>query len=408
MPNAESHHPIWLRRFFLFWRAILWVSLAVSIYESIAIDPALLGSWRGAAFLLVVAGFLLCYELFERSDVRRGMRWPLPYWQALLYLIYQLACVEILLHYSPSFLGALLALMGQVFSALPRRKWLVPIGAIAVVASVPMGLADSLLAGDLSGLIGFGFFMATWVALAIFIGALFHERHQRECLIDELKQAKDDLERYALQSQELAALRERARLGREMHDSLGHALVVVNVKLEAAQRLYAVDARRGDAELEQTRELVRSTMGELRRSLANLRAELPHHQDLPQALRQIADDVRARTRLAICCAAPADLAPLPPEISEALWRVAREALMNIERHAGASRADVALECHADGVVLRVSDNGAGVDAAGLARRGHYGVTGMRERVEALGGSFRIAAQPGGGTLVEARVPVGEP
>jgi signal transduction histidine kinase len=82
-----------------------------------------------------------------------------------------------------------------------------------------------------------------------------------------------------------------------MHDSLGHALVVVNVKLEAAQRLYAVDVPRGGSELEGIRALVRETMAELRRSLANLRAALPDHHDLSAALQRMADEIRARTAL---------------------------------------------------------------------------------------------------------------
>jgi signal transduction histidine kinase len=194
-----------------------------------------------------------------------------------------------------------------------------------------------------------------------------------------------------------------------MHDSLGHALVVVNVKLEAAQRLYAVDARRGDGELEATRALVRATMADLRRSLADLRSPLPDHHDLPAALARLAVEIRARTSLEVTCYAPADLhqagAQLAPEATESLWRVAREALSNVERHAAAGCAALILERQNGALILRVTDDGSGVAAADLARPGHYGITGMRERVEALGGTLHIAAQPGGGTLVEARVPL---
>src|SRR6185369_4521562 len=113
------------------------------------------------------------------------------------------------------------------------------------VAGVPMGLYDAIASSQWSELVSFVFYLAIWVGIGAFVSVLFHERAERERLIAELHKAKDDLEQYAIQAEELAALRERARLAREMHDSLGHALVMVNVKLEAAQRLYAVDTGRG-------------------------------------------------------------------------------------------------------------------------------------------------------------------
>jgi signal transduction histidine kinase len=272
-------------------------------------------------------------------------------------------------------------------------------------------LIESISASSWGDIVSFLFFMVLWIGLAVFISILFYERHQRERLIVDLRKAKEQLEHYAIQAEELAALRERARLAREMHDSLGHALVVVNVKLEAAQRLYAVDATRGDAELEATRMLVRETMAELRRSLTNLRAALLDQQDLPAALQRIAEDIRARSSLEITCSVQPELSSgatkLAPETTEALWRVAREALTNVERHAAAASAALTVERMNGTLILRVVDDGSGVAPADLARAGHYGITGMRERVEALGGTLLVAARPGGGTLVEAHLPVVE-
>jgi signal transduction histidine kinase len=95
---------------------------------------------------------------------------------------------------------------------------------------------------------------------------------------------------------------------------------------------------------------------------------------------------------------------LAPEATESLWRVAREALSNVERHAAAGCATLTLERQNGALILRVTDDGSGVTASDLARPGHYGITGMRERVEALGGTLQIANRPEGGTLVEAVVP----
>ena len=151
-------------------------------------------------------------------------------------------------------------------------------------------------------------------------------------------------------------------------------------------------------------------MAELRRSLADLRAPLTDHHDLPAALERLAGELRARTHLDLSYSAPAALraegAALPPAVTESLWRVAREALSNVERHAAAGSAELTLERQNGAIILRVADDGSGIAPADLARAGHYGITGMRERVEALGGTLRVGPRPGGGTLVEARVPVG--
>jgi hypothetical protein len=97
------------------------------------------------------------------------------------------------------------------FKSLRIRQWPLPLGAISAVAGVPMGLYDAIAASHWSELVGFVFFLASWVGIGAFVSVLFHERAERERLIGELHKAKDDLEQYAIQAEELAALRERAR-----------------------------------------------------------------------------------------------------------------------------------------------------------------------------------------------------
>jgi signal transduction histidine kinase len=411
MSETISQQPRWMRRFSIFWRVILLTAFGLAIFAAFEDDPALFSTWRGAMMVLLVGSYLAVYEWYERIEVRRSGHWPVPYRTVLLYLAVQLAIMIPLFQFNSGFTGPVFMLMGQVVSSLPVRKWPIPLAAIMVLGGAGGGLIESVYASSWGEIVSFLFFMVLWVGLAVFISILFYERHQRERLIVDLRKAKEQLEHYAIQAEELAALRERARLAREMHDSLGHALVVVNVKLEAAQRLYAVDATRGDAELEATRMLVRETMAELRRSLTNLRAALLDQQDLPAALQRIAEDIRARSSLEITCSVQPELSSgatkLAPETTEALWRVAREALTNVERHAAAASAALTVERMNGTLILRVVDDGSGVAPADLARAGHYGITGMRERVEALGGTLLVAARPGGGTLVEAHLPAVE-
>jgi signal transduction histidine kinase len=252
--------------------------------------------------------------------------------------------------------------------------------------------------------VNLGFTLGIVVLIGLMISQLVGQRHELMWLVGELRQAKAATEASAAEQEELAVLRERTRLAREMHDSIGHALVLVNVKLEAAQRLYARDPARGDAELETTRGLVRETMAELRRSLANLRGPLPDHHDLPAALRRLAAEVSARGRIAVSAEGDLHAPGPPPAVAEALWAIAREALRNVERHAAAASATIRLDGGAGCWRLLVSDDGSGVRPADIERPGHFGVLGMRERAEALGGSLTIARRPGGGTVVEARLP----
>ena len=189
-----------------------------------------------------------------------------------------------------------------------------------------------------------------------------------------------------------------------MHDNIGHALVVMNVKLEAAQLLYARDAARGDAELEATRTLIRSTMAELRRALSDLRAPVTDHDNLTTALGQLAQEIQARSGISVTCCIALELPMLPAEAREALWYVAREALTNVERHAAAASVTLILEQQLDGWLLWVVDDGSGITADDLGRPAHYGLVGMRERMQAIGGTLRIERGVGGGTIVEARLP----
>jgi signal transduction histidine kinase len=178
----------------------------------------------------------------------------------------------------------------------------------------------------------------------------------------------------------------------------------MNIKLEAAQLLYARDPARGDAELEATRELIRTAMAELRRALADLRAPAAQHDDLPGALRRLAHELQSRTGIAVTCSIAGDLPSMPVEAREAIWYVAREALTNVERHADAASLTLSLEFQHDGWLLRVVDDGAGMSLKDLRRPDHYGVQGMRERMKEIGGRLDIGRAASGGTVVEARLP----
>ena len=96
---------------------------------------------------------------------------------------------------------------------------------------------------------------------------------------------------------------------------------------------------------------------------------------------------------------------LPPVVEEVLWRVVQEGLTNVEKHAHAQHVEVNLALQPKEVVLRVTDDGAGLPSGAEDKPGHYGLRGLRERVEGLGGAFTVAPAGSSGTAIEAHIPV---
>jgi signal transduction histidine kinase len=391
-----------MQRLGWFWSFVLYALITSNVYDIWQTRPDLLRGWTSVPLYGALAVFMGLYHGILCSP---GSYWPMPPRRAVLYFGGQFAVLLLLMRYNVNFGWLAWALMAHAASTLPMKQWPLPMLGSLLVVAVPFGIYGDVAGGRWGQLVGFAFLAGGFLAIYIVIYMLFSQRYELAATVQQLRHAKHQLEEQAAQAEELAALRERTRLARDMHDSIGHALVVVNVKLEAAQRLYAVDAARGSAELDATKTLVRDTMADLRRSLADLRAPLLDHHDLTTTLHQLAEEMRSRSDLHLTCSTPTDTPPLAPEATEALWRVAREALSNTERHAHAAHATLCLERQNGSLVLRVTDDGRGINVNDHARWGHYGIVGMRERVEAIGGIFHIARRAEGGTMVEARVPV---
>jgi two-component system, NarL family, sensor histidine kinase DesK len=189
----------------------------------------------------------------------------------------------------------------------------------------------------------------------------------------------------------LAALAERERIGRDLHDLLGHTLSLVALKSELAGRLVGSDVAAARRELDEVTRVAREALAQVRSAVTGIRAaglaaELASAKLLLES-GGIAFDYDA---------APVEL---PQEIEMVLALALRESVTNIQRHARARSASVSLAIEADDAVLRVRDDGRG----GAITPGN-GLCGMRERIEALGGRLRVESAPASGTCVEARLP----
>jgi signal transduction histidine kinase len=393
---------LWL--FPIFWTVVFVIILGLNTIGLAANHPERLYGWRGVGFGLLLIAIFGTHLVISWGRLYRRMATSTR--TALIAGGVHLLAVMLLVGWFDTSFGWIsLTLVYQGIGGLPRRYWPLPLAGVLLVLFVAAAPLEGRAPVDAGSIFTAVLLVVVNGGIAIFIQLLSGQRDQLRDTLEQLRQAHAALAANAAQQEELAILRERTRLARAMHDNIGHALVVMSVKLEAAQLLYARDAACGDAELEATRTLIRSTMAELRRALADLRAPVTDHDDLAAGLGRLAREIQSRSGIAVtCCIAP-DLLVLPPEAREALWYVAREALTNVERHAAAASATLTLEQQPGGWLLRVADDGSGITPADFGRPQHYGLVGMRERIQALGGTLRIERGASGGTIVEARLPV---
>jgi signal transduction histidine kinase len=209
----------------------------------------------------------------------------------------------------------------------------------------------------------------------------------------------------------LAVTEERERIAREMHDSLAQVLGYVNTKAQATGVLLeSGQTERAVAQLGQLAEAARAAYADVREGILGLRASLGEDRGFIETLQGYLEQWQTQSGVAaeLITESAADFDPhLPPNAEVQLLRIIQEALANVRKHAGATRARVRLALAPGAVTASVEDDGAGFDPAALGRTAlpRFGLSTMRERAEAIGGTLEIVSTPGEGTTVSARIPV---
>lgn len=259
------------------------------------------------------------------------------------------------------------------------------------------------------GLVGGLQAMATYAGGYLFFGIITNAlsqarlaQRQNALLLRELQAKNRQLEAYAAQVETLAAVEERNRLAREMHDTIGHRLTAAAVQLEGAERLATRDPEQAAALIGAGRQQVRDALQDLRRTVGRLREPVEVELPLPQALRRLASSFGEATGLVVHLELPDTVCEMTPAQRLALYRAAQEGLTNIQRHAKAQQAWLRLECLPDRLALHVSDDGCGL--ADPASGGGFGLRGLRERAARLGGTVTLANRPGGGATLTIQLP----
>jgi two-component system, NarL family, sensor histidine kinase UhpB len=197
---------------------------------------------------------------------------------------------------------------------------------------------------------------------------------------------------------------ERMRIAADLHDGPIQKLTVVAFNLDRLALRIARNERDAEVLASEIREQVRSEMIALRRLMTELRPPILDERNLCAALNDCADQIFAETAIAheTNCALGDDWPA--PEIETAVYRVVREALFNIRRHASATRVGVAITRDGESLHLLISDDGVGFDRASAAGRSSFGLLGMEERIGSLGGELHVASSVGKGTRIGATLP----
>lgn len=298
----------------------------------------------------------------------------------------------------------------HAMEALPTRHaygWIVLFGFCTIVMLATM--TEPAVFGVLHGFAALGgYFFLGLAANAQRRAEQANDESQR--LLKELQVAHRQLRQHAMQAEELAISRERNRLAREVHDTLGHRLTVAAVQLEGAQKLIAHNPNKAVSMVATVHEQVREGLSELRQTVAALRIPMEEALPLPKALAHLVTHFEQATGIPTHLTLPVHPLDLAAEYRQALYRTVQEALTNVQKHAQAQTVAVCLDqcVKASGcaiVQVTIDDDGVGMPAAD--NRKGFGLHGLQERAEQLSGCLRIDTSPMGGTRIILHLPMSQ-
>lgn len=345
-----------------------WVTLAylLFVFLPLAFLPPGLDRALVASGIAIVA-FLPLHFRFYRSAPRERP-----------WLVLGVAAIGLgLLPFNPGGNTFLIYVCGMsAWSFRPRRAVLVSAAGLAAMALVFWWVMPTpRLALAWSG-------MGAMIGGLVLAGSLYsRDRARRNA---ELRLTQQEVAR-------LAAMAERERIGRDLHDLLGHTLSVVALKSELAGRLVNADPAAAKAQMAEVETVARQALAQVREAVVGIRATGLQAELAAARLALLSAEIRLDQRL--------EPVELPPEVESVLALGLREAVTNVLRHSGANRVDVELVREPGGIRLGISDDGRGG-----AIEANTGLAGMRERLAALGGRLEIESPAGAGTRLALHLP----
>jgi len=355
----------------------------------------ILGS-RGLVVLVLAEG-----STAPSPALRRPQGGPLPFFILQMGLASFIYCLS---DHGRSPNLAWLILLPPIAYAVFLLEW----PGIATVSSLMLGTVALSMhrwhGWTATGYAALAFSFAVLFTIVFSILAVQSEKARNEVqrLATELSEANRRLREDAIQAEELSATRERNRIAREIHDSLGHFLTVANMQLEAARALETTDPVQARGAVGKAQAFIQEGLADIRRSVAALRSGPLDNKPLAAAVQELVNLANAESPEAdfAVLGTPRKLAP-PVELS--LYRAVQEGLTNARKHAHAQHLHVRLDFeNPQAVTLLVEDDGVGL-AAGQVRVG-FGLRGLRERAQLLGGRLEVQTAPSAGFRLRFEVP----
>ena len=333
----------------------------------------------------------------------------------------------LLLLFLLTFLSGMTVLLGIYLDWL---LYFVTVAAYCMFLPLPLSLLSSIA---LYFGVGFTLYLASgtiglsqpWIFLLagfVFVGLfsitnklLIAQQERTEVLLRQLEESNHEreqtnrqLQRYASEVEELTVDRERTRMAREIHDTLGHYLTILSIQLETISKLQERDPARAIIEVAEARRVAAQSMQEVRNAVAALRPSSIATLSLAEALTQLADEFSSTaSEIVLTLDLETELPPLSADVQLALYRATQEALTNIRKHAHATKVLVRLRYEKNEIELVIIDNGNGGTGNDVQYPGSgFGLVGLRERVELLGGHVTYGPEEPNGYRVTIHVPIG--
>lgn len=220
---------------------------------------------------------------------------------------------------------------------------------------------------------------------------------------DALSEANAQLRNQANTQIELTITRERNRMARELHDTLAHTLSGLTVQLQTVRAYWEIEPETAQEMVDDALDATRRGLQETRSALKALRAAPLEDLGLALAIRQQAETAAERANLALQLLIPEPLPSYEAEVSHCLYRVAQEAITNVVYHANAKTLSVTLNSNGHGTQLTVADDGIGFDPE-MKQTNHWGIKGLHERAQLVGGHLLIDSEAERGTTVQLIIP----
>ncbi len=215
-----------------------------------------------------------------------------------------------------------------------------------------------------------------------------------------------EIARLNRQSRRLAVLEERERIGMDLHDGIIQSIYAVGLTLESTRALMRTDLEQAEKRLQQGIDGLNATIRDIRTYILDLQPSRFDQSNLAQGLERLSRELQANTSISIDLHLEEKVLPmLPPELEQALLRIAQEALANVAKHSGASRAWISARRMGDDLLFQVIDNGVGFHVEQEPKRLGHGLSNMAQRAKQIGGSCEIDSSPGDGTTITVRLPL---